>query len=63
MFGEKLVDDFGEELMGDEGGVFVVGDYDAGDAFGAAVGVEGVCCFFVSISLGCSLMFMSVSLG
>ena len=44
MFGEELVNDFGEELVGDEGWVFVVGDDDAGDAFCAAVGVEGVCC-------------------
>lgn len=34
--------------MSDKRGVVVVGDDDAGDAFGAAVGVEGVvCCFFV----------------
>lgn len=43
MAGEELVDDFGEQLVRDEGGVVLVGDYDAGDAFGAAVGVEGVC--------------------
>ena len=43
MFGEELVDDFGEELVGYERGVFLVADYDACDAFGAAVGVEGVC--------------------
>jgi len=28
--------------MGDEGGIVGVADYDAGDAFGAAVGVECV---------------------
>jgi hypothetical protein len=32
-------------------GVVVVGNYDARDAFGAAVGVEGVVCFFVRICL------------
>ena len=42
MLGKKLVDDFGQELVGDESGIFVVGDYDAGDAFGAAVRVEGI---------------------
>lgn len=40
--GQKLVDDFGEELMGDEGGVILVADYYSGDAFGAAIGVECV---------------------
>ena len=40
--GEELVDALAEELVGDEGGVLMVGDYDATDAFGAAVGVEGV---------------------
>lgn len=39
---QELVDDFGEELVGNEGGVFVVGDDDAGDTLGAAVRVEGV---------------------
>lgn len=39
---QELVDDFGEELVGYEGGVFVIGDEDAGNAFGAAVGVESV---------------------
>lgn len=42
MAGEELVDDFAEELVGYEGGVLVVGDDDAADAFGAAVGVKGV---------------------
>lgn len=37
---QELVYDFGEELVSYEGGVGVVGDYDAADAFGAAVGVE-----------------------
>jgi hypothetical protein len=31
--------------VSDQRGVVVVGDDDAGDAFGAAVGVEGVVCF------------------
>ena len=44
VFGEELVDDFREELVGDEGRVVLVADDDAGDAFGAAVGVEGVGC-------------------
>lgn len=43
VFVEELVDYLGEELVGDKDGVFVVGDDDAADAFGAAVGVEGVC--------------------
>ena len=30
--------------MRDQGGIVLVGDYDAGDAFGATVGVEGVGC-------------------
>jgi hypothetical protein len=42
MFHEKLVDNFGEQLMGNEGGVGVIADYDAGDALSAAVGVKGV---------------------
>ena len=42
VFGQELVDDFGKELVGYEGWVVVVGDYDAGDALGAAVGVECV---------------------
>jgi hypothetical protein len=42
MFGEELVDDFAEELVGDKGGVLVVGDDDAADALGTAVCVEGV---------------------
>jgi hypothetical protein len=40
--GQELVDDFGEQLVGDKGGVGVVADYDAADSFGAAVGVECV---------------------
>jgi len=40
--GEELVDDLGEELVGDEGRVGVVADDDAADALGPAVGVEGV---------------------
>lgn len=44
VFGQELVDDFGEQLVRDERGVVLVADDDAGDAFGAAVGVEGVCC-------------------
>lgn len=32
--------------MGDEGGVLVVGDDDAGDALTATVGVEGVALLF-----------------
>jgi hypothetical protein len=35
----------------DDGGVFVVGDYDAADAFCAAVGVECVLC-------GCGLVLL-----
>lgn len=42
MLGEELVDDLAEELVSDQGGVLVVGDDDAADALGAAVGVEGI---------------------
>lgn len=42
MPGEEFVDDFAEELVGYEGGVLVVRDDDAADAFGTAVGVESV---------------------
>lgn len=44
VFCDELVDDLGEDAMGDDGGVFVVGDYDTADAFCAAVGVECVLC-------------------
>jgi hypothetical protein len=44
VLGEEFVDDFAEELVGYEGGVLVVGDDDAADAFGAAVRVKGVVC-------------------
>jgi len=40
--GEEFIDDFGEELMGDERGVVRVADYNTCDAFGAAIGVECV---------------------
>ncbi len=40
--GQELVDDFGEELVRDQGRVGVVADDDAADAFRPAVGVEGV---------------------
>lgn len=40
--GKEFVDDFGEELVGDEGWVVGVADDDAGDALGPAVGVECV---------------------
>ncbi len=42
VFVQEFVHDFGEELVRNEGGVVGVGDDDAGDAFGAAVGMEGV---------------------
>lgn len=37
--------------MGDEGGVFLVGDDDGGDTLAAAVGVEGVGLFLDVLSL------------
>ena len=40
--GEEFVDDFGEELVGNQGWVVGVADDDAGDAFSAAVGMKGV---------------------
>ena len=43
---QELVEDLGEQLVGDEGGILVVGDDDAGDALAAAVGVEGVALLF-----------------
>lgn len=55
--GEEFVDDFGEDLVGDEGGVVVVGDDDGGDAFGAAVGVEGVGLFFDVLALAGACAF------
>lgn len=42
VLGEELVDDFAEDLMGDEGRVLVVRDDDAADALCAAVGVKRV---------------------
>jgi hypothetical protein len=42
MLSQKLVHDFREELMCHERGVVVVRDDDASDAFGAAVGMEGI---------------------
>jgi len=42
MFGEEFIDDFREQLMGDERGVVVGGDDNATDAFCPTVGVEGV---------------------
>jgi hypothetical protein len=42
VLGDELVDDLGEDAVGDHGRVLVVGDYDAADAFCAAVGVECV---------------------
>lgn len=41
--GEELVDHFREELVRDKGWVVGVADDDAGNTFGAAVGVEDVC--------------------
>lgn len=42
VFAEELVDNFGEKLMGYEGRVVLVADYDTGDPLGAAVGVKGI---------------------
>ncbi len=42
MLGQKLIHYFREELMCHERRVIVIRDNDAGDAFGAAVGVEGI---------------------
>lgn len=50
VLGEELVDDFAEELVGDQGGVLVVGDDDAADALGAAVGVESVVWLMMRVS-------------
>lgn len=44
VLGQELVDDFREQLVGDQCWVCVVRDDDAGDALGAAVGVECVVC-------------------
>lgn len=49
VLGDELVDDLGEDAVGNHGGVFVVGDYDAADAFCAAVGVE---CVFWRVLVG-----------
>lgn len=48
---QKLVQDLGEQLVGNQGGVFLVGDDDAGDALAAAIGVEGVGLLFDVLSL------------
>lgn len=40
--GKKFINDFGEELMCDESRVIGVADYDASDAFSAAICVECV---------------------
>lgn len=50
--GEELVDDLGEELVRDQRGVIVVADDDAGDALGAAVGMEGVVLLLDILSAG-----------
>lgn len=42
---EELVDHFGEKLMRDEAGIVWVADYNSGNAFGAAIGMERVGCF------------------
>ncbi len=42
VLGEKFIDNFGEELVCDQGWVFVIGDYDASDAFASGVDVECV---------------------
>ena len=44
VFGEEVVEDAGEELVGDHAGVFLVADDDAADAFGAGVAVHDVAC-------------------
>jgi hypothetical protein len=33
VFGNELIEDFGEKLMGDKLGVFEIGNYDAANAF------------------------------
>ena len=43
--------------MRDEGGILVIADDDAGDAFGAGVGVEGVRLLFYVLSLPWSCAF------
>lgn len=41
---QELVNDLREQLVRDELGILVVGDDDAGDAFGTTVDVESVRC-------------------
>lgn len=48
---QELVDDLGEKLMGDKGGVFLVGDDDSGDSLTATVGVKGVGLFLDILAL------------
>lgn len=48
---QELVEDLGQQLVGDESRVLVVGDDDAGDALAAAVGVEGVALLFDVLAL------------
>lgn len=54
---QELVDDFGEELVRDQGRVLLVRDDDARDAFAAAVGVEGVGLLFDVLPLAGSGAF------
>ena len=44
MLGEELVKHLGQDLMGGQGGVFIVADDHSGDPLGASVDVEGEIC-------------------
>jgi len=44
VLGEELVDDLAEKLVSHEGRILVIGDNDAADTLGTAVGVESVVC-------------------
>lgn len=54
---EEFVDDLGEKLMGNERGVFMIRDNDAGESFAASVGVECVGLLFDILSLARSCAF------
>ena len=42
ILGDKFVDDFGKQLMCNKGRIVGITDYDSGDTFGTAIGMECV---------------------
>ncbi len=64
MLGKELVDDFRQQLVSHERGVVVIRDYDTGDTFGAAVGVECVICSWSTSTMSrkteCPTLFLNI---